>query len=104
MALLTYRFGEKIFLGNADGMSLVVDKLFENEAARTIAFDLENVKLCDSYGLKFLINYQRKANTIGRKLLLYRPDAFLKEMFDNTKLSHFFTIVDTLDSAEQTTT
>ncbi len=104
MALLTYRFGEKIFLGNADGMSLVVDKLFENEAAGTIAFDLENVKLCDSYGLKFLINYQRKANTLGRKLLLYRPDAFLKEMFDNTKLSHFFTIVDTLDSAKQATT
>jgi anti-anti-sigma factor len=99
MAIMTYRFGEKIFLGNADGLGLIVDKLFENEEAQPIVFDLENVKLCDSYGLKFLINYQRRANTMGRKLLLYRPDVVLREMLDNTKLSHFFTIVDSLDGA-----
>jgi anti-anti-sigma factor len=99
MAPLIYRFGEKIFLGNADGLGLIVDKLFESDEAQAVAFDLENVRLCDSYGLKFLINYQRRANTVGRKLFLYRPDAFLREMLDNTKLSHFFTIVDTLDGA-----
>ncbi len=99
MTMQSYRFGEKLFLGNADGLSLIVDKLFENEEAQTIVFDLENVKLCDSYGLKFLINYQRRANTLGRKLLLYRPDSFLREMLDNTKLLHFFTVVDSLDGA-----
>jgi anti-anti-sigma factor len=101
MAALTYKFGEKIFLGNADALSVIVDKIFENKDAATIVFDLENVRLCDSYGLKFLINYQRRANTTGKKLLLYRPDQFLKEMLANTKLSHFFTITDTLDDAEK---
>jgi anti-anti-sigma factor len=97
MTTLTYKFGEKIFLGNADALSVIVDKIFENKDAATIVFDMENVKLCDSYGLKFLINYQRRANTTGKKLILYRPDQFLKEMLANTKLSHFFTVSDTVE-------
>ncbi|HUI91201.1 MAG TPA: STAS domain-containing protein [Chitinivibrionales bacterium] len=97
MATLTYKFGEKLFLGNADALSVIVDKMFENRDAATIVFDMENVKLCDSYGLKFLINYQRRANSTGKKLVLYRPDQFLREMFASTKLSHFFFIADALD-------
>ena len=100
MERLVYKFGEKIFLGNADGIGVIVDRLFENPDAATIVFDLENVKLCDSYGLKFLINYQRKANSTGKTLLLYRPDAFLREMFSSTKLTHFFKIADVLDEKE----
>jgi anti-anti-sigma factor len=100
MSKLVHRFGEKIFLGNADGLGVVVDKLFESPEAQTIVFDMENVKLCDSYGLKFLINYQRKANTTGKSLLLYRPDSFLREMLESTKLSHFFIIVDVLNGSD----
>lgn len=99
MSTLAYKFGEKIFLGNADALSVIIDKLFENKDAATIVFDMENVKLCDSYGLKFLINYQRRANSTGKKLILYRPDQFLRELFVSTKLSHFFIIADTLDEA-----
>jgi anti-anti-sigma factor len=95
MAVLTYKFGEKIFLGNADALSVIIDKFFENPEGETIVFDLENVRLCDSYGLKFLINFQRRANILKRALILYRPDQFLKEMLTNTKLLHFFTVVDT---------
>jgi|WetSurMetagenome_2_1015567.scaffolds.fasta_scaffold00022_4 anti-anti-sigma factor len=97
MARLLYRFGEKIFLGNADGLGVIVDRLFQNPEAREIVFDLEKVTLCDSYGLKFLITYQRRANASGKTLLLYRPDASLREMLDSTKLTHFFTVADTLD-------
>ena len=97
MARLIYKFGEKIFLGNADGLGIIIDKMFEKPDAQTIVFDLENVKMCDSYGLKFLINYQRKANTAHKTLLLYRPDAFLTEMLSSTKLTQFFSVVDTLD-------
>jgi anti-anti-sigma factor len=97
MARLIYKFGEKIFLGNADGLGIIIDKMFEKPDAQTIVFDLENVKMCDSYGLKFLINYQRKANTAYKTLLLYRPDAFLTEMLSSTKLTQFFSVVDTLD-------
>jgi anti-anti-sigma factor len=97
VSTLTYKFGEKIFLGNADALSVIVDKIFENKDAATVVFDMENVKLCDSYGLKFLINYQRRANTTGKKLVLYRPDQFLKGMLASTKLLHFFSVSDTLE-------
>jgi anti-anti-sigma factor len=101
MAPLIYKFGEKIFLGNADALTVIIDKMFENPDASIIVFDMENVRLCDSYGLKFLINYQRNANTSGKKLLLYRPDQFLREMLTNTKLIHFFTVSDTLEGGAQ---
>ncbi len=92
----TYKFGEKIFLGNADALMIHVDRLFDDATVQTIVFDLEQVKLCDSYGLKFLIGCQRKCNTIGKKLVLFRPDSILRELLDNTKLTHFFTLADTL--------
>jgi anti-anti-sigma regulatory factor len=57
---------------------------------------MENVKLCDSYGLKFLITYQRKAISAGKTLYLFRPDIILREMLDNTKLSQVFNITDSM--------
>jgi anti-anti-sigma factor len=92
METVTYKFGEKIFLGNADALSIIIDKIFENEDTKKIIFDMQNVKLCDSYGLKLLIKYQRKANGTGKQLILYRPDPFLKEMLENIKLLQFFNI------------
>jgi anti-anti-sigma factor len=94
----TYKFGEKIFLGNADALMIHVDKFFNDESVTTIVFDLDQVRLCDSYGLKFLISCQRKCNTAGKRLLLYRPDSILREMLDNTKLTHFFSLTDQLPS------
>ena len=96
MSVATYRFGEKIFLGNADGLRSHVDRLFEDAAVGAIVFDLENVKLCDSYGLKLLITYHRKSLLAGKKLYLFRPDVIVKEMLDNTKLSEVFTITDSM--------
>jgi len=97
MTRQVYKFGEKIFLGNADGLGVIIDKILENPATQSVVFDMENVRLCDSYGLKFLITYQRKATAHGKTLFLYRPDAFLKDMLENTKLTHFFSVIDTLD-------
>ncbi len=93
MSVITYKFGEKLSFGNADAFRIALDKLFENADADTIMFDMENVRLCDSYGLKFLLTYHRKAEACGKKLILFRPDFILKEMLDSTKLSNVFTIL-----------
>jgi anti-anti-sigma factor len=96
MSVATYKFGEKIFLGNADGLRSHIDKFFEDAAVSAVVFDLENVRLCDSYGLKFLITYHRKSLSAGKKLYLFRPDIIVREMLDNTKLSQVFTITDAM--------
>jgi anti-anti-sigma factor len=96
MSVATYKFGEKIFLGNADGLRSLIDRFFDDAAVASIVFDMENVRLCDSYGLKFLITYHRKALSAGKKLYLFRPDVILREMLDNTKLSQVFTLTDTM--------
>jgi anti-anti-sigma factor len=96
MSVATFKFGEKIFLGNADGLRSQIDRFFDDAAVTAVVFDMENVRLCDSYGLKFLITYQRKALASGRRLYLFRPDVIVREMLDNTKLSQVFTITDTM--------
>jgi len=89
---VTHRFGEKIDIGNCDALAEQCGRYFSISAIGTVIFDLENVRLCDSYGLKFLINFQRKAAETHKKLVLKRPDAILMEMFETTKLAQFFTI------------
>jgi anti-anti-sigma factor len=96
MSVATYKFAEKIFLGNADGLRSHIEKFFDDGAVTTIVFDMENVRLCDSYGLKFLITFHRKALTTGRRLFLFRPDFILREMLDNTRLSQVFSITDSM--------
>jgi anti-anti-sigma factor len=99
MSVATYKFAEKIFLGNADGLRTQIDRFFQDAAVTAIVFDMENVRLCDSYGLKFLITYHRKALATGKPLYLFRPDVILREMLDNTKLSQVFTITDSMPDA-----
>ncbi len=87
------KFGEKIDLTNADALTSQCIGLFEDDRIKTIVFDLENVRYCDSYGLKFLIYSQRKALAAQKKLVLHHPEPVLTEMFTATRLLHFFTIV-----------
>lgn len=95
-----YKFGEKIYIGNTDNLSAVISSQIEAKDPETIIFDLENVRLCDSYGLRLFINYHRKVKASGKKLLFYRPDSILKDIFTSVKLSQVFTIVDKLDDIE----
>jgi anti-anti-sigma factor len=88
------KFGEKIDLTNADALTSQCNGFFNDEHITTIVFDLENVRYCDSYGLKFLIYSQRKALTANKQLVLYHPDMVLTDMFAATRLLHFFTIVE----------
>jgi anti-anti-sigma factor len=97
MTVATCKFGEKLSLGNADTHRAIIDGFFDDPSVDTIMFDMENVRLCDSYGLKFLLTYHRKAEATGKKLILFRPDFILQEMLDNTKLSNVFKIIGASD-------
>jgi anti-anti-sigma factor len=88
------KFGEKLDLTNTDTLNDRCDPLYKDEKIRTIVFDLESVRYCDSYGLKFLIFAQRKAAAAQKRLVLYRPDTVLLDMFAATRLLQFFTITD----------
>jgi anti-anti-sigma factor len=88
------KFGEKIDLSNADALTAQCSAFFIDEKIHTIVYDLENVRYCDSYGLKFLIYSQRKAAAAQKQLILFRPEPVLKEMFAATRLLQFFTIVE----------
>jgi anti-anti-sigma factor len=88
------KFGEKLDLTNTDALNKQCEPLYNDEKIRTIVFDLESVRYCDSYGLKFLIFAQRKAAAAQKRLVLYRPDAVLMDMFAATRLLQFFTISD----------
>ncbi|MBD3343471.1 MAG: STAS domain-containing protein [Chitinivibrionales bacterium] len=92
-----YKFGEKVYIGNTDNLSAVISSNIESKDPSTIIFDLENVRLCDSYGLRMFITFHRKITSEGKTLIFYRPDPLLREILDTVKLSKIFTIVDTLD-------
>ncbi len=89
-----HKFGAKIFICNAEALAVECEGYFKDEKIKTIVFDVENVHLCDSYGLRFLIQSERKAAAAGKRLLLYRPDSVLKEILSTMNLLQFFTIVD----------
>jgi anti-anti-sigma factor len=93
-SMVIQKFGEKLDLTTTDALNDRCDPLYADERIRTIVFDLENVRYCDSYGLKFLIFAQRKAIAAQKRLVLYRPDTVLMDMFAATRLLQFFTITD----------
>jgi anti-anti-sigma factor len=93
-SIVIQKFGEKLDLTNADSLNEQGDAYYKDEKIGTIVFDLENVRYCDSYGLKFLIFAQRKATAANKRLVLYRPDTVLMDMFAATRLLHFFTITE----------
>jgi len=95
---VTYKFTDQIYIGNADLLREQIDTLFTDTNSAYFVFDLEHVRLCDSYGLRLLLTFQRKADAAGRKLLLYRPDHLLKSMLETTQLTKVFTIVDNLET------
>jgi anti-anti-sigma factor len=92
-----HAFGDRIFAGNADALRANLEPYFNAGPPRTIVFDLERVRLCDSCGLRLFLNLQRLAAATGKKMILYRPDHIFMDLLENTRLVHVFTVTDTLD-------
>lgn len=97
----TFRFGERVVIGNVDNLNSELESCVGSENIQHIVFDLENVRICDSYGINFLLQFQRKAEKSQKELILYRPGALFRDILKNSGLSHIFTIVDNLE--EQST-
>jgi anti-anti-sigma factor len=89
-----YKFGEKILIGNADNLWENIGPLFNDPQNTVIVFNLENVRICDSYGIRLLLNCQRRAESCGKKMVLLKPDHLIREMFVNVRLDTVFTIVE----------
>lgn len=93
----TIRFGEKVIIGTVDNLILELDSYISKKSISKIVFDLENVIMCDSYGLTFFVQARQKSSKANIELVLYRPNKLLKDILENTKLINVFTIVETLD-------
>jgi anti-anti-sigma factor len=87
-----YAFGPKIVISNADSLREEIETIFNDAAVTCLVFDLQNVTECDSYGIKTLIDFHRRADAAGKRLLFYRPSENLRELFKITKLDEVFEI------------
>jgi anti-anti-sigma factor len=91
----SYRFGEKITIENADRLTSEISARFDAPGVNRVIFDLENLLECSSYGLRLLLIFQRRAEAAGKKLVLYRPNPVILDLFTSTRLDRVFTIVET---------
>ncbi len=89
----TYRFGEKVVISNVDFLRSELETIFATEHVRRIIFDLENLRICDIYGVKLFLDFQRAADNSHKELLLYRPGALFMEVVKNAGLIQAFTII-----------
>jgi anti-anti-sigma factor len=93
-----HKFAETICLENVDGLYRHLEGYFPSPDTRVVVLDMENVKVCDSSGLRFLLALHRKAAAAQKQLILYRPRAFFRNLLSMTNLAHVFTVADTLDT------
>ncbi len=96
----TYRFGEKVVIGNIDLISSELESLFASENVHRVIFDLESCRICDTYGIQLFLSFQRKAEKTNIELILYRPMALFLEILRTAGLLHIFTVVEELDESE----
>jgi anti-anti-sigma factor len=92
-----FRFGEKITISNADRLFADIEPHVLSDDVKRVVLDLENVIECSSYGLKLFLSLKRKAEGLGKTLLLYRPRLIILELLQSSKLDLVFTIVDSYE-------
>lgn len=93
----TYRFGEKVVLNNVDFLRSELESVFASEHVRRIIFDLENLRICDTYGVQLFLDFQRSAEKLHKELLFYRPGTPFMEIIKNAGLLQTFSIITELD-------
>ena len=96
----TYRFGEKVVISNVDLLRSEIESIISAEDVNRIIFDLENLRVCDTYGVQFFLQCRRSAEKANKELLLYRPGTLFRELLKNAGLIHVFTIVEVLEDQE----
>ncbi len=90
----TFRFGEKIFIGNVDNLSLELEPLILSVYIDRIIFDLESLCICDLYGINFFLQFQRKTEKFKKELILYRPSNIIRKILKDAGVFHIFKVTD----------
>ncbi len=80
-------------MSNVDFLRSELETIFASEHLCRIIFDLENLRICDTYGVKLFLDFQRSAEISQKELLLYRPGTIFMEVIKNSGLIQAFTIV-----------
>ena len=93
----TYRFGEKVAIDNVDFLNAELESYFASAKVKNIVYDLENVHVCDLYGIRFFLHSQRSAEHNKKQLVLYRASPLLKDILKDAGLFHIFTFTDSLE-------
>lgn len=93
---VVHPLGSSISANNADAMLAEVEPVLAQETCRTLVLDCRRVRTCDSCGLRFLLSLQRKANALGKSLVLYRPDDILRQLLADTNLTGVFAVASDL--------
>ena len=93
----TYRFGEKVAIDNVDFLNDELESYFASKKLKSIIYDLENVHVCDLYGVQFFLHSQRSAEQNKKQLVLYRASSLLKDILKDAGLFHIFTFTDSLE-------
>src|SRR4030042_6335910 len=94
-----YRFGEKVIISNVDSLTAECSPFFASKQLKCIVFDLKNLRICDTYGIQFFLECQRKAGQSGQDFILYRPGSMFKQIMKNAGLLHIFSIVDSVEES-----
>lgn len=89
--------GERLDVSTVDSRWKQIESLLEQNTTGRIIADASHVRICDSSGLRLLIHLQRKAAIARRRLVVYKPDESLMTILANTRLTHIFTIMSTLE-------
>jgi anti-anti-sigma factor len=93
----TYRFGEKVAIDNVDFLNDELEPRFTSAKIQSIIYDLENVHVCDLYGIRFFLHSQRSAEQNKKQLVLYRASPLLKDILRDAGLFRIFTFTDSLE-------
>lgn len=93
----TYRFGEKVTIDNVDFLNYELGPRFASVKLKSIIFDLENIHVCDLYGIQFFLHSQRNAEQNKKQLILYRASPLLKDILKDAGLFQIFTFTDSLE-------
>ncbi len=93
----TCRFGEKVAIDNVDLYHSELEPHLTSAKVKIIIYDLENVHVCDLYGIHFFLQSQRNAEQNKKKLVLYRASSLLKDILKDAGLFNIFTFTDSLE-------
>ena len=91
----TQKLSDRLCFGNADALASATDQPLASDNIRAIVLDMEYTRLCDSYGIRFLVGLHRRLTAASKRLILYRPYGLIVETLRMVNLLPVFTIAAT---------